>query len=80
VTATLLKRAVFSKTGPMMDPTEWTSSYTANDADWFFLSGPAKWGSLYMMMEKFNLRNDILKKSNAMNRIQNSCQVFVTQL
>jgi hypothetical protein len=41
VTATPLKRAVFSETGPLMDPTEWTSSYSANDADWIFLRGPA---------------------------------------
>ena len=31
---------IFSITGPLMDPTEWTSSYSANDADCLFLRGP----------------------------------------
>ena len=34
VTATPLKGAVISETEPLMDPTEWTPSYSANDADW----------------------------------------------
>jgi len=43
VTATPLKRAVFSENGPLMGPAEWTSSYSANDADWLFFKRPSFW-------------------------------------
>lgn len=43
VTATPVKSAVFSTTGPLMDPTEWTPSYSANDAEWLFFKGPSYW-------------------------------------
>lgn len=79
VTATPVKGAVFSETGPLMDPTEWTSSYSASDADWLFFKG-LSCRVLYKLRWKiFNLRNGVLKKSKVMFSTQNICQFFVTQ-
>ena len=74
VIGTPVKRAVFSETGPLLDPTEWTSNYSANDADWLFLRDPAVGFFKHDDGKYLVYGMAYLKKSKAMFSIQNCCQ------
>jgi hypothetical protein len=60
VTATPVKRTVFSTTGQLMNPTEWMSSYSASDSVWLILRVPTV-GFLTLVDGKYLISEMALK-------------------